>query len=98
MFRMDNSLLSAADDFYKGSWSGLDAVKAGGESAEGCLGQCDGMQLQSIQFNGVAAARYGSTEVFNAGLSEMSSPTLNRVLSSKIMTALNFNFNGWRDY
>jgi hypothetical protein len=34
MFRMDDSLLSAADDFYKGSWSGLDAVKAGGVGAE----------------------------------------------------------------
>ena len=33
MFRMDDSLLSAADDFYKGSWSGLDAVKAGGVGA-----------------------------------------------------------------
>jgi hypothetical protein len=30
MFRMDDSLLSAADDFYKGSWSELDAVEAGG--------------------------------------------------------------------
>jgi hypothetical protein len=34
MFCMDNSLLSAADDFYKGSWSELDAVKAGGVGAE----------------------------------------------------------------
>jgi hypothetical protein len=34
MFRMDNSLLSAADDFYKGSWSELDTVKAGGAGAE----------------------------------------------------------------
>jgi hypothetical protein len=33
MFRMDDSLLSAADDFYKGSWSGVDAVKAGGAGA-----------------------------------------------------------------
>jgi hypothetical protein len=30
MFCMDDSLLSATDDCYKGSWSGLDAVKAGG--------------------------------------------------------------------
>jgi len=34
MFRMDDSLLSAADDFYKGSWSELDVVKAGGVGAE----------------------------------------------------------------
>jgi len=34
MFRMDDSLLSAADDFYKGSWSGLDAVKAGDVGTE----------------------------------------------------------------
>jgi hypothetical protein len=34
MFRMDDSLLSAADDFYKGSRSELDAVKAGGADAE----------------------------------------------------------------
>jgi hypothetical protein len=33
MFCMDDSLLSAADDCYKGSWSGLDAVKAGGAGA-----------------------------------------------------------------
>jgi hypothetical protein len=33
MFCMDDSLLSAADDCYQGSWSGLDAVKAGGAGA-----------------------------------------------------------------
>jgi hypothetical protein len=31
---MDDSLLSVANDFYKGSWSGLDAVKPGGAGAE----------------------------------------------------------------
>ena len=34
MFRMDDSLLPAADDFYKGSRSELDAVKAGGAGTE----------------------------------------------------------------
>jgi hypothetical protein len=34
MFCLDDSLLSAANDCYKGSWSRLDAVKAGGAVAE----------------------------------------------------------------
>jgi hypothetical protein len=34
MFYMDDSLLSVANDFYQGSGSWLDAVKAGGAGAK----------------------------------------------------------------